>query len=150
MLNRVVRAFERVIVVSLVAMMMVVVALSAVELGWLILVDLFTAPIILLEVDELLEIFGFFLLVLIGVELLETIKAYLRDNIIHIEIVAEIALIALARKVIVLDVEESHALTVLGMAALILALAVALHLSRPWSKSRQRRGVPGDGVPDRG
>lgn len=142
MLNRVVRAFERLIVVSLVGMMMVVVALSAVELGWLIVSDLVTAPIILWEVDELLEIFGFFLLVLIGVELLETIKAYLRDNIIHVEIVAEIALIALARKVIVLDLDASDALTVLAIAALILALAVALHLSRPWSKSLQRRGGP--------
>jgi uncharacterized membrane protein (DUF373 family) len=66
------------------------------------------------------------LLVLIGVELLETIKAYLRDNIIHVDIVAEVALIAIARKVIILDLAEHDGLTVLAIAALVLALGGAL------------------------
>ena len=47
------------------------------------------------------EFVGFFLLVLIGIELLETIKAYLLTNVIHVEIVLEVALIAIARKVII-------------------------------------------------
>ena len=50
-------------------MMVVVVLLSTIELGWIIIRDIVTAPVILLEIDELLEIFGFFLLVLIGIEL---------------------------------------------------------------------------------
>lgn len=84
----------------------------------------------MLEVDELLELFGFFLLIVIGVELLETIKAYLRDNVIHIEIVLEVALIAIARKVIVLDLSKYDGVSVLAVAALILALAVASMLRR--------------------
>jgi uncharacterized membrane protein (DUF373 family) len=91
---------------------------------------------LLLEVDELLEIFGFFLLILIGVELLETIKAYLRDNVIHVEIVLEVALIAVARKVIVLDLSKYDGLGVLAIAALIIALAGAFSLER-----RARRGA---------
>ena len=92
--------------VSLVCMMMLVVALATLDLGWIITKDILTPPILLLDLDELLEIFGFFLLILIGVELLETIKAYLRDNIIHVEIVLEVAVIAVARKVIVLDLSK--------------------------------------------
>ena len=65
-----------------------------------------TPPIILLEINELLEIFGFFLLVLIGVEILETIKAYLLEKVVHVEIVLEVALFAIARKVIILDLEK--------------------------------------------
>lgn len=129
-MTQIIKKFERAVVVSLVVMMMAVVALSTLELGWIIVKDMVTPPILLLEVDELLEIFSFFLLILIGVELLETIKAYLRDNVIHVEIVLQVALIAIARKVIVLDLSKYDGLRVLAVAALIVALAVAFFLER--------------------
>ena len=90
------KKFERVIVYSLIVMMILTVSLTTIELGWIIIRDVITPPIILLEIEELLEIFGFFLLVLIGVELLETIKAYLTEKVVHVEIVIEVALIAIA------------------------------------------------------
>ncbi|NOK14395.1 phosphate-starvation-inducible PsiE family protein [Corallococcus exercitus] len=123
-----IKKFERAVVVSIIVMMMVVLALSTLELGWIIVKDIITPPILLLEVDELLEIFGFVLLILIGVELLETIKAYLRDNVVHVEIVLEVALIAIARKVIVLDLSKYDGVSVLAIAGLIVALAGALFL----------------------
>jgi uncharacterized membrane protein (DUF373 family) len=129
-LGRMISRFERVVVVSLVVMMMSVIALSTLELGWIIVKDVITPPVLLLEVDELLEIFGFFLLILIGVELLETIKAYLRHNVVHVEIVLEVALIAIARKVIVLDLEKYEGISVLAVAALIAALAAAFFVER--------------------
>jgi uncharacterized membrane protein (DUF373 family) len=121
------KKFEQVIVVSLISMMILVVLLATIELGWIIIKDIFTPPVILLEIHELLEIFGFFLLVLIGVELLETIKAYLLNKVVHVEIVLEVALIAIARKVIILDLEKYESVTVLGIAALIIAVAVAFY-----------------------
>jgi uncharacterized membrane protein (DUF373 family) len=135
-MGRLIRRFEYVIVIALVFMMMLVVALSTIELGSIIIRDVTTEPIILLEVDELLEIFGFFLLILIGVELLQTIMAYLRDNVIHVEIVLEVALIAVARKVIVLDHGKYDGNTILAIAALIVALGVAFLLER---RARPRR-----------
>jgi uncharacterized membrane protein (DUF373 family) len=119
------KKFEHIIVLSLITMMVIVVVLATVELGWVIIRDIITPPIILLEIDELLEIFGFFLLVLIGIELLETIKAYLLTNVIHVEIVLEVALIAIARKVIILDLNKYESLTLVGIAALIAAVALA-------------------------
>ena len=119
------KKFEKAIVVSLIMMMILVVLLATIELGWIIAKDIITPPVILLEIDELLEIFGFFLLVLIGVELLETIKAYLIDKVVHVEIVLEVALIAIARKVIILDLEKYASLTLLAIAAMILSVAVA-------------------------
>ena len=119
------KKFEHIIVVSLITMMVIVVVLATIELGWVIIRDIITPPIILLEIDELLEIFGFFLLVLIGIELLETIKAYLLTNVIHVEIVLEVALIAIARKVIILDIDKYESLTLVGIAALIAAVALA-------------------------
>jgi uncharacterized membrane protein (DUF373 family) len=75
-------------------------------------------------------------LVLIGVELLETIKAYLLEKVIHVEIVLEVALIAIARKVIILDLEKYSSLTVLGIAGLILAVAVAFFVVKKKPKIR--------------
>jgi uncharacterized membrane protein (DUF373 family) len=78
----------------------------------------------------LLEIFGFFLLVLIGVELLEIIKAYQKDQAVHLGIVLEVALIAIARKVIILNVSKYDGVSVLAVAALIVALSVAWALEK--------------------
>ena len=120
------KKFERFIVHTLIIMMGLTVLLATVELGWIIIKDIITPPIVLLEINELLEIFGFFLLVLIGVELLETIKAYLVEKVVHVEVVIEVALIAIARKVIILDLEKYDSLTLIGIAALILAISVAM------------------------
>jgi uncharacterized membrane protein (DUF373 family) len=133
------KKFEHIIVLSLITMMVIVVVLATVELGWIIIRDIVTPPIILLEIDELLEIFGFFLLVLIGIELLETIKAYLLTNVIHVEIVLEVALIAIARKVIILDINKYESLTLVGIAALIAAVALAyLVVKRHIKQDRQK------------
>ena len=121
------KKFERAIVYALISMMILVVLLATVELGWLIIKDIISPPIIMLEIGQLLEIFGFFLLVLIGVELLETIKAYLVEKVVHVEVVIEVALIAIARKVIILDLEKYESLTLIGIAALILAIAAAIY-----------------------
>ena len=124
------KKFERAVIYVLIAMMVLVVTLATVELGWIIARDVLRPPILLLEIKDLLEIFGFFLLILIGVELLETIKAYLIEHVVHVEIVLEVALIAIARKVIILDVEKYEGLALLAMAALIVALAVAFFVAK--------------------
>ena len=129
---------EKLVVVALIAMMCVVVLVSTVELGWIIVQDLITPPILFFEIDELLEIFGFFLLIVIGIELLETIRSYLDDHVVHVEIVLEVALIAIARKVIVLDLKDYSSVTILGIAALILALGVAHFLKHRTRRPRQR------------
>ena len=129
-MDRALRLFEKVVVLALIAMMALIILLATCELGWLIVKDILTPPIILPGITELLEVFGFFLLILIGIELLETIRAYLVEHVVHVEIVLEVALIAVARKVIILDVKEYSATTILAVAALILALSVAFFLER--------------------
>lgn len=121
---------ECVVVTALVFLMGAVVLLAMIELAWIIARDVLSPPVIILELHELLDIFGFFLLILIGLELLETVKAYLAEHVVHVNLVVEVALIAIARKVIVLDVKEHSPITLIGIAALILALAAAHHLQR--------------------
>jgi uncharacterized membrane protein (DUF373 family) len=124
------KKFEKAVTVTLVMMMAIVVLLATIELGWIIIKDVITPPVLLLEIEELLDIFGLFLLVLIGVELLETIKAYLKENVVHFEVVLTVAMIAIARKVITLDVKELPGVTLVGIAAIILALAAANYYFR--------------------
>ncbi|MBI9082958.1 MAG: phosphate-starvation-inducible PsiE family protein [Desulfobacterales bacterium] len=119
------RGFEQAVVRSLIFMMALIIFLATIELGYLILVDIISPPMFLLEIEELLDIFGFFLLILIGIELLETIKAYLEDKVVHSEIVLEVALIAIARKVIILDLKAYDSVVIIGIAALIIAIAGA-------------------------
>ena len=124
-MNEVLIKFEHVIVSALFVMMILVILVSTIELGWIILKDFFNPPRFFLEISDLLEIFGFFLLVLIGIELLETIKTYLNEQIVHVEIVLEVGLIAIARKVIILDIEKYDGITIIGVAGLILAVSAA-------------------------
>jgi uncharacterized membrane protein (DUF373 family) len=131
------RIFENIIIYVLIVMMMIVILLATIELGWIIISDILTPPIVLLEITELLDIFGFVLLVLIGIELLETIKAYLIEHVIHVEIVLEVALIAIARKVIILEPKEFAPVTLLSIAALIVTLAAAVYVEK-----RARHSAP--------
>jgi uncharacterized membrane protein (DUF373 family) len=119
------KKFEKAVTVTLVGLMALVVLLATIELAWIIIKDIISPPVLLLEIDELLDIFGLFLLVLIGVELLETIKAYIKDNVVHVDVVLTVAMIAIARKVIVLDVKDLPAMTLVGIASIVVALAVA-------------------------
>ena len=124
------RTFEHMIIRSLIYMMALIILISTVELGYLLVKDIVSPPVIFLEIDELLELFGFFLLIIIGIELLETIKAYLQDKVIHSEIVLEVALIAIARKVIILDLKEYDSVVILGIAALIITISVSYYIVR--------------------
>jgi uncharacterized membrane protein (DUF373 family) len=111
-------------------MLLVIVILSTAHLGVLIGEEVWKPPRFLISVQSLLDVFGYFLLVLIGVELLETLKTYMRDDVIHVRVVLEVALIAMARKAIIAEPHDLPASTLLGLAALILALAVAFYFER--------------------
>ena len=145
-MDRIFRKFEHVIVIALLGMMMLAVLLSTIELAVVLVQELLKPPLLLLNIEEMLEVFGFFLMVLIGLELLETIKAYLEEDRVHAEVVFLVALVAVSRKVIILDYKEMPAEALLGMSALIVALAAGYFLVRralAHYPSRQR-GQTGD------
>ena len=138
------KIFERLIVGSLIVMMIIVILLSTFQLGRLLFLDIFTPPNFLLEITELLDIFGFFMLILIGVELLETIRAYLDDHEVHVEIVLEVALIAVARKVVIIDIKEYSPNTLLAIAAIVISLAGAYFLQKRARIRKNSHSLPND------
>jgi uncharacterized membrane protein (DUF373 family) len=123
------RKFENSIVIALLGMMVVVVSLAMIELGVIIYRQMVSPPLyILLDLDDMLKIFGFFFMILIGLELIETIKVYLSKEIIPVEVIFLVAIIAITRKVIILDYKNLNPLTLIGMAAIILSLSIGYYV----------------------
>ena len=122
---------EKVMIQALMVMMAIVLVLATLDLGWLILKDIASPPYVFLSVGQLLEIFGLFMLVVIGIELLETImKTYITQNQPHYEVVLSVAIIAIARKVIILDLKEVDSLSLVGIASIVVALTAGYYLMK--------------------
>ena len=122
---------EKVMIQALMVMMAIVLLLATLDLGWLILKDIASPPYVLISVGQLLEIFGLFMLVVIGIELLETImKTYITQDNPHYEVVLSVAIIAIARKVIILDLKEVDSLSLVGIASIIIALTAGYFLMK--------------------
>ena len=137
--------FERFLIQILMIMMALVLLLTTIDLGWTIFKDITQPLSLILSVDQLLELFGLFMLVIIGIELLETImKTYLTQGVPHYEVVLSVAIIAIARKVIILDIKEISSLSLVGIASIIMALTVGYFFMKKTEdragKSNERSG----------
>lgn len=122
------RYIEKGIIHVLIVMMSIILVLATVELGYYLARNIFFSDYLLMDLDDLMDLFGVFLLVLIGIELLDTIKVYLKQNQVHVEVVVLVAIIALARKIVILKVEQLAGETIIGIGVLIIALAIAYYL----------------------
>ncbi|MFO7997652.1 MAG: phosphate-starvation-inducible PsiE family protein [Bacteroidales bacterium] len=129
-LRTIVSKVERYIIQTLIALMSLLLILATIELGYTVYKAIVEngSETLLVDLDNIMNVFGVFLLVLIGIELLDTIKVYFKEHVIHVEVVLLVAIIAVARKVIVLDFEEYTGLEVIGIAAITLALAIGYFL----------------------
>lgn len=123
-----VKKLEHLVTMVLIGMLAVVVLLATVELGWTIVKDVTAPPVLFPGIEKLLELFGKFLLVLIGIELLETMRAYATAHVVRVDVVLTVAIIALARKIVVLEPDHVSSLTMLGIAALVAAISGAYHV----------------------
>lgn len=130
--------FERVIIVALIAMMMLAILAGTVELGLLLTRRLVSSPFLLLGIEEMSDIFGSFFMILIGLELLESIKTYVTKEQLHVEIVFLVAMIAIARKVIILEIKHLAPASLLGIAAIIVSLAAGYFMVRKTQKPRSK------------
>ena len=84
--------------------------------------------------DTLFVIFGLFLNVLIALEILENITAYLKKHVIQVELVIVTSLIAVSRKIIILDLEKKTAADLIGLATAIFALSISYLIVRYTNK----------------
>ncbi len=124
-LKQTVKVAEGLIIKVLIGFMTILLILATIELGYTLFhaLTIRSDDHLLLNLNDLLNVFGVFLLVLIGIELLDTIKVYLRKHVIHVEVVMLVAIIAISRKIIVMDYDKYSGIEMLGIAGIIVALA---------------------------
>ena len=121
--------------VKLLALLMVVVILLGVaDVCYVLYSRLAAPPVMLLNVSDIFKIFGAFMVVLIAIEIFINIRLYLGSSTLPIKLVIGTALMAIARKVIVLDLANTTSIYVFAIAAVVLALGVAYWLVGKTSK----------------
>ena len=79
---------------------------------------------------ELFQLFGLFLNVLIALEILENITAYLRKHVVQVELVLVTSLIAVSRKIIILDLEKKDSNDLIAMAVAVFSLSISYFVIR--------------------
>ncbi|WP_087022933.1 phosphate-starvation-inducible PsiE family protein [Thaumasiovibrio subtropicus] len=126
--DKMIDAFHRVIHLSvklLALFMVVLIVMGVLDVGWTMAQKLMHPPHFVLKVSDLLALFGAFMAVLIAIEIFINITVYLREEVIHVKIVIATALMAAARKVIVLDLEKYDAWQVASLALVFFAASFA-------------------------
>jgi uncharacterized membrane protein (DUF373 family) len=116
--------------------LIIVIFVSLYDLMLVLVRDLFIEPTGFFN-RTLIEIFGFFLNILIALELLENITVYLRKHIVQLELVLTTALIAVARKIIIFDPSKYQKIDLIALGVAIICLAISYVLIR-YSHSEKR------------
>lgn len=112
----------------LAVLMTFVIIWGVIDVGWVIYDHLVTPPVLMLTIGDILATFGAFMAVLIAIEIFVNISIYLRDDVIHVKIVMATALMAIARKVIILDIEKVTPDYMVATAAVVLAMSIGYWL----------------------
>ncbi|MDD3622915.1 MAG: phosphate-starvation-inducible PsiE family protein [Methanofollis sp.] len=120
--------YQKGIYYILIGLLAVIIGFSVIELAALTIQGLFQESPLRLENHEIIGVFGLFLLVLIGLELMETIRAYVEEHRVHVEVIMLVAIIAVARKIIILESEEAQNIPLLGIGFVVIALACGYYL----------------------
>lgn len=131
-----VKILQKGIIFLLLIVMSLILLVSTVNIILNVILGAITGPETFFNADRLQSLFGLFLIILIGIELLDTVKAFLEEEKIHVEIVLLVAMIALARKVIIWDFSEYEVQELYGLAVMLISLALSYTLIKgTWVKS---------------
>lgn len=129
---------ERLLARVLSLVLLLVLAVASVQLLWRIGLDLINPGHAWLG-DSLIVVLGDLLNLLIGLEVLQNITAYLRRGVVQIDLVLMTAITAVGRKVIVLPPgAENKPQLLMGLGVAVLCLAAAYWLVRADRPARTR------------
>ncbi|HET8947922.1 MAG TPA: phosphate-starvation-inducible PsiE family protein [Candidatus Polarisedimenticolia bacterium] len=128
------RQFERIVNRAILLFLAIVVALATVEIYVLlarrivaVFRDVEGAPAFQ---EVLRNAFGAVLMVILGLELMETVKAFSEEHKVRLEILFVVALIAMCRHAIQMDIEHLDGMQLIGYGVLVSGLAGGYWLVR--------------------
>jgi uncharacterized membrane protein (DUF373 family) len=137
-LKKILKYIETALIMGILAVICVILILAFIDLVYEIKQKVILPPRFILDANSLIDLFSLLLVVLIGLELLETVKAYLKDDIVHVEFIILVAIIAIARKVIVWDFSKYQVNELLSLAAMTVGLGITYFLIK-WADFRFRK-----------
>lgn len=123
--------FERYVIMILLVLMAIVIMVSLYELCVLIFREIFifknkNAHTLFAE-NNILQVLSFIMLVVISLELFETIKLYLDKHVISADFIILVALTAVARKIIIMDYSNVDPILIVGMGVIVIALSLGYY-----------------------
>lgn len=123
-------SLEKVAALALLGLMAIIVLSATLEVAYLIVTNLLEPPGFFIGVQDLFQLFGLFLMVMIGLELMTSIRMYLTDHKIHAEMMILVAITAITRKIVILDASHLDPLTLFGIGFIVIALTVGYYFIR--------------------
>jgi Predicted membrane protein len=136
---------EKIVLATLQVLLFAVVIVATIILCFLFVRGLILVVPHTTSVDALREVldktFGGVLIVFLGLELLETFKVYFQEREIRLEAVIVVAVIAVGRHVVEIDLEHTPGFVLLGIAALLLSLAFGYFLIKRSLRSQPEEAV---------
>lgn len=138
---KIIHVIENIVSKVLSLALIFVIFVSLIELIIALLSDITLTNESGLFTKTLIEIFGLFLNILIALELLENITAYLRKHIVQVELVITTALIAVARKIIIFDPKQYDKIDLLSLGFAIIALSASYGLVKYFNNKNKGNGI---------
>lgn len=131
-LQRIIWKFEVVVVTALELLIVLTVAVATVKL-FVLFVEAMRLQIPQIDSADTLQpvlqnAYSGILLVLLGLELLQTLKAYFGEHHLQIEVILVVAMIAVGRHIIQADIGHTRGTELAGLAILIASLACSYYL----------------------
>lgn len=108
-------------------LMILVIIFGVMDVAWTIYQRIVAEPRFVLTMGDILVTFGAFMVVLIAIEIFQNIILYLRDDVIHVKIVLATALMAVARKVIILDYDELEPMYIFATGIVLIATGITYY-----------------------
>jgi len=129
--HRLIKKFEVGIFYILTAIIVLYVAIELIELVYQFGKAILTktdSNRLLISKEQTAEVLPVFFNILIAIELIDTFNVYIKEHHIKVQSILLIGLIAVGRKLLVLDIGHNDGMTNLGLASMIIALSLGYYL----------------------
>ncbi|GFE69759.1 phosphate-starvation-inducible PsiE family protein [Chroococcus sp. FPU101] len=133
----VVHRYEKITAKILTIVLLFVILIALIDLIIILYQDIWRTEPIGFFNRTLIEVFGLFLNILIALELLDNITAYLKKNVFHVELVIVTAIIAVARKIIIFDTTKYTGNDLAALGFVIASLTVCYWLVKQIKNTKE-------------
>ena len=121
---------NKLIIKLLICVLTICLILSTVHLLIVVYGKISKPPFLVFEVDTLYDVFSLILIIAIGFELIKSLLIIISSNNIPSFPIVQIAIIAVANKIITIDIKHTDFYTMIGLAALITGLGFTYYFHK--------------------